>query len=354
MFMSTKEQVIKNLGIDDIEEFQKQYDYKDMVLDQFSVSDNYKLEAPDISLEVTGTGMEAFCNLLKIPYRFGKTIPVDLLQKNVDRLKQPKPIRIVTRENKLINVVDLEKQPHFRVLNTGQLLEYFRGDKFDVKKAVVGDRGAFIDIIHKDLNHIKMAEVGDIVSFGYRIENPFTLFGTSLRSSLFAEELRCTNGMIMPKDIFSIRLSLRKDYGDEQDYFDRFKNGLDQKIGNSFSLNKLEELFADMSKTKVKNISAGKMFSTLDRLGGETFASQLLAVNIPEGLDDKEQYELMREVKKDFTNKPLVERNVTFFNVMYGLTEKAQTFGLQERLAAEQYSSVLFDLCEKQKTFSLN
>lgn len=338
--MSTTEAVIKNVQIGEIDNLQSKYSYEESLLDKFSVEDDYKITVDNKTMDITEMGMQSFCKILGIPYKFGKKIPIDLLQHNVNRLKSPTRVRMVMRDNTLVNLMDSEYYPNFRVLNTSQLLEYFSGNNFDIKKIIVGDEGASIDIVHKDLGQVDL-EPGNFISFGYRIQNPFTMFDSYLKSSLYADQKVCSNGMVLSRRLFGVNLDLRKDYGDEQDYFDRFKNSLDKKIGRSYNLDQLANIFDEANHTKVRGIMANKMISSIKNIDEPTCYKIF-------GFEEKEQ-EI--ESRKKFKENPLIETDQTFFNVMYQLTEECQKFGLRERLKAEQYSSTILDLCGQQKLY---
>lgn len=333
-------------NIKEVEEIQSRYSYDDCMLEDIIMDEGWDIKIKDDNFKGTDDFYINLFKLLNIPYPFTRKIPGDLVVTNVDRLNDEfnTPVTVVRRENTLVNVVKATnnkgKQAFFQKINTGLLLDYFSSENFEMKNCYVGDEGAVIDIIHKDLGQLKLKdrEVGDIIDIGYRLTNPFTMFDNSLKMSLYLNQLVCSNGMVVGRDFGGAKLSLNKNLGDEQVFIERFRTNIDHSITKRFTLDELTDLYNRMVQTPIKYRWLKPIISTVKKFGDD-FLARVMKIDWEQ---EGESY------KDNFENEENEDSDFNYFQTIFDLTQQAQNESVVNRLFLEGYNDKIINLFQKQ------
>lgn len=339
------ELIKKENDIDKLNSFQNKYSFIDSSLSEISITEDGVFTVGSEQYKYTGPFLNSLSKLLKIPFQYAKQIPVDLLSKNVNRLKglHNQPIKMCHRNGVMVNTISTKKQSHFQNVLTGDVLEYFNNDSFKINKSIIGDNGAWVDFIHKDLGVVERAK-GDIIEIGYRIRNPFTMFGNRLEVLLFANQLVCTNGMTMPRNLFNVGVNLNQVYGEGNEYIERLRNSIDKSISKGYSLNNLADLFLGMSRTNINNQNLKKIFGSWRRTPELNF-EYVFGFNWEEKGKD-----FMESIKE----KDYELSDYCYFDTMYKMTEECQKYDLTTQIKVENYTGNLITMYEKQKKLMEN
>lgn len=360
-----KELFVRENDLDKINEIQKQYEYSDSNISDFDfeLDDKYEVKIINGDKEYKGTQQfyVSLFKLMNIPFPFSQKIPSDLLLTNLKRLKSEfdTKCKIVNRGNTLVNAVNMLKNDgkdiHFENLNTSELLEYFNSDNYKIENCYIGDKGAVVDILHNDLGEfdLEQTEVGEIVKVGYRIQNPFTFLANRTRTSLFVEQLSCKNGMVMPSNFLNSSISLNKQLSDSALYIEKLKNDIDHAIGKRYNLDEISDLFKKLSKTKIKYRWLKPVFSKIRSLNDDIFSAIFgIADEGQERNDDIEWF------KTKFREKENENYELTYFDIIFKLTEMCQKLDYGTRLLSEDYVSSIINTYieqeEKIKEFKLS
>lgn len=340
--------------INKIKAIQDSYEYEDdIMLNSITIEDDLSVRVADDNYGGTNDFYKNFYGLLNIPYPFTGKIPIDLLQTNVDRLKNEfnTPIKLVKRDDTLINIIkDTNRNGDklfFQTLNTDMLLDNFSSDNFSLKNCFIGDDGAVVDIVHKDLGVFEMdSKEGDIVEIGYRLKNPFTLHSNKLSMSIYLNQLVCSNGMTMSKEFGSVSLNLNKNIGDEQTFLDRFRTNIDSQINRNYSLDDIAKIYTEMNKTLIKYRWLKPIINTVKNIDSVLLSSVFK-------LDWEEDAEYMKDC---FDNRENEDSDYKYFDTIFSITEKAQKLPIRDRLFLEDFNQKIIKLFTKQQAviFSQN
>lgn len=321
----------------ELKEVQSKYQYTDTELRTVSFNEDMTGNLGDIGdLKFTESGFKSILKLLKIPSAFVKKIDYPTFMYNVEQLKTQYnvPIKYVTRDNTVVNAVSIAgKKSHFQIVDSTEILEYFRGDNFRLVDYRVGDNGASMDIIHNNLSHINVDKLGRI-DFGYRIENPFTLNSDKMVANLFAQQLVCENGMVISKNLMNSKVDLRKLLEDEQQYVDTLKNNLDNNIGKFYTAKNMIKTFEGMANTKIKYKFLKPIMSKVKGINDNFFKSIF-------GYDPSVDKDDVQYFRDKFNNEEYNASDFLYFDVMYNITDKCKTLPLIDRQNLEDYSSTL-------------
>lgn len=325
------------------------YNFRDSELKDFKVENDGKISVKgEGNYEFTPSFLDSFCKLLTIPYSFGKKIPIDLLQFNVDRLKGESKInsnvKFVFRNNILVNVLKTDSNPFFKSLKPSEIISHFNPEKFDITECVMGDYGLTMDVTHKDLSNFEVTKPGDIVSIGYRFSNPFTMFGTTFTAGLYLRQLVCSNGMVANKSIGFKKpsINLRNNLGGDEMYMEAMDKSLRESISKDFSLEKLSTIIKGMLETKIDYRHLQPMLNKVSTYQPE----YMTAVFNIDWTKEKQMYEdLYKSREKDLST-------FKYFDVMFKMTQECQKLDLRSKLQIEEYSDTIINSYKHQ--ISLN
>lgn len=315
-----------------------QCELKDIVLD-----DKLNVGVNNNNYYFTDFSFSTFCKVHKIPSPFVNLIPMDLFLHNIDRLKKELNdivyISYRKNDNAIVNIVKMKKS-HFQVISSDNMLEYFGSDRYDMFELKAGDFGCIADIIHADLGKVEVRK-GDIINFGYRLENPFTRISNALIMSLYANQVVCSNGMVLPKDLLHTSVNLTKILGEESDYLDLFRNKIDNEIGVKYYAETFENILKGMLEMKIKY---RWLKSIIPMLNKYNLIKSVLKIDWDE---DKKIY------MEKFRNDEMGDSDYTFFEVLYGATEQAKSLTkIYEKNMLESESSKIFQLFKNQKSIT--
>lgn len=337
----------REMNLQEVEKIQDEYIIEDKMITQIDVDENFDIKVNDETHKATSDFFQAFYGILGIPYPFTRKIPPDLVITNVDRLKELSniPVKIVRRDDTLVNIVpNINRKGNpvfFKNVNTSLLLDSFSSDSFDLKNCYVGDEGAVIDVVHKDLGQIILDKknVGDIIEVGYRIRNPFTMFDNKLSMSIYLNQLVCLNGMVLGKEFSSSVVNLNKDIGDEQVFIERFRNNIDSNVGRRYSLENLIDLYSKLNITEIKNRWLKPIMNTVKKIGDGDMFSKVF------GFDWEEESDFY---KKSFEEDENGDSEWKYFDTIYKITKHAQKESTRDRLFLEEYNNKIVNLYNKQ------
>jgi len=335
----------------EIEEIQSMYNVEEVMLEDLKINDNLQVLLRNETVRNTDDFLHGFYGILNIPYPFTRKIPTDLLVTNVDRLSQEFniPVKIVSRDGVLINVVsniNRKGQPvFFQQINSSLLLDNFSNDSFELKNSYAGDYGLVMDVIHKDLGQLELeTEEGDIVDIGYRLRNPFTMFGNKLDMSIYLNQLVCKNGMIIGRDFGGVHLNLTKDLGDEETFLQRFRANIDMNISRKFTLDKILEIYNGMVRTNIKNRWLKPIMNNVRKIDDELFTRVFHC-----SWDDE------KEILQDsFENNETDDSDYNYFETIFNITKEAQKESVSNRLFLEEYNNSIINLYKKQLLVTTN
>jgi hypothetical protein len=336
---------ITETDLSKIDEFQKQYEYEDTELSALNFKENndvIEITKGEDKYDATESFYQSLCKLLQIPYPFSRKIPQDLFLTNVDRLKEEfnTRIKLIKREDVLVNVVNISKPDgkllHFQDLNTSEILEYFNTDNFKMSKGYIGDNGSYYDFIHKDLSRFEIKK-DDFIEVGYRIKNPFTFMDTKLTGSMYLNQLVCTNGMVAPKQFLNASINLNKVLGEREIYVEKFKNEIDRYIGKNYTIEKVSDLFLKLADTKIKYRWLKPIYSSIKSMDTDIHSDIFGISEGEQGNDDKKWFDLK------FKENENEDYTMTYFDVIYALTDKVKKANPWLRINAENYTPRIID-----------
>jgi hypothetical protein len=331
-----------------IQEIQNSYDYFSSQLSNITIDEEKNIIIEDEKYKGTELFFESFFKYLRIPYNFANMIPTDLVIENVDRLNDEfnNEMRICKRDNVLVNIeprINRGQEVYRENLDTSNLMEYFSGESFVIKNSYVGDYGAVIDVVHKDLGDFEIDEQGKI-QIGYRIKNPFTFTGTAVSTNLLLHQLICSNGMTLSKRYCGVSMNLNKNYGDQETFIERFKNNLDQKIARGYSIEKISDMYRMMAQTDIKYRWLKPIFSAVRNYDPQLFEK---VFNISWEEDGKNYITLFEDNEND-------DSGYKYFDTIFSLTRNCQKLSHKDRLYFEDYNSNIVKLFEKQVKLTTN
>ncbi len=324
------------------------YHYEDTELAKFDINDvNGNVIHGNESYEYTPSFINSFCNILTIPYNFGRKIPIDLFKFNVNRLKNETKIntnvKFVYRDNTLVNIMKTGSNPFFKCIKPSEILTHFGSDKFEIKECAIGDSGFHVDLIHKDLSNFEVTKPGDIVNIGYRFINPFTMFGVNFSAGLYLNQLVCSNGMVANR-LLGKRpmISLKNNLGGDEIYMETMEKELRLSVAGGFSLEKTGEIIKGMLNTSIN-------YRHLMPIMNKAATYQPNYINDVFKIDwtkEKVTYEkLHKDNEKD-------DSAFKYFDIMFNMTQLAQKLDLRAKLQIEDYADTIIGLYQHQ--ISLN
>jgi len=154
---------------------------------------------------VTNLALERLCVLSGVPFHFGRKIPSDLLQTNLNRLLDHNPIFVVTRKHNQGEVVGAMKVlPKFGIKDLAE--EALTGIKGDFKRALVSDTDIRLTTVQPELSYDVVPT--DTVWPGVTLKASQTN-GVDPRVHLSLFRLVCWNGATIEHSLFSMRLPNR-------------------------------------------------------------------------------------------------------------------------------------------------
>lgn len=341
----------KSPDIDVLDKEFSMYNYGDAELSNFKVEDSGEISIKgERNFKYTSSFVDSFCNLLTIPHSFGRKIPIDLLQFNVDRLKNETKInanvKYVFREDTLVNILKVGKNSFFKALKPSEvILPFLDKDKYKIENCLIGDPGLVVDVTHKDLGDLEATKVGDIISMGYRFSNPFTMFGTNFTAGLYLKQLVCSNGMIANKLMKSYSkpsINLRNNLGDDHMYMEAMEKSLRQSIAKSFDLGSMGSTIKGMLTTEID-------YRHLNSILNKCAAYEPSFINNVFKIDWAETKKVFED---NYRNKENDSSNYKYFDVMFNMTQECQKLDLKSKLQIEEYSDTIISLYNHQ--ISLN
>lgn len=325
----------------DLDKIQSKYSYFNTSLKELTVDNEIKLNIGSDIYKFTSSSFKRFCKVLGIPSPFVKHIPIDLFQTNVDRLKEEYdiPIKVCHRNGVFVNLLPMKKKSHFQNISSDMLVEYFNSDLYEIAEMRIGDFGTSIDVLFKDLGEFEVKK-GEVVSFGYRLDNPFTMLDVKLNMNIFMRQLVCTNGMVIDKSFGSGSVNLQKVFEKEEDYLDAFKNNIDMSIGTDFNASTISKMFVDMTNTYVKYRFLKTIFGKLKNVSDD-FLKNVTKVDLS-----------VEEEKIFYSNKfredEAEDSDFQFFDLIYNITDKAKSLDVYDKMNMEAYASKIISLYNKQ------
>ena len=137
-FAKEKEQIVSSIK-EGLTLLQEDYAYVSTPceLSSLGIDENYQVHQNGHTFQPTEWAFKNFLRSLGIPYHYGMKIPNDLLDTTVTRLRTTvgRPVRLLSREDKLINVVPANYAPPSVVA----VLNLFA--KAKIKSCFISDRG---------------------------------------------------------------------------------------------------------------------------------------------------------------------------------------------------------------------
>lgn len=230
-------------------------------------------------LQLTIQGAKELCKILKIPYSFSTSIPIDLLETNIEQLKgvRDQEIKVVVNNgNKIVNIT---KKKTYADRYYEQLVGWLQNqDKMDFVVGQISDCGYllfFVDREHtlegfaKDEYLCGQCFVGDF----YRIHDDI-----ELRSAIFKDESFATFDSFAPSPKFKITSNKLVELGDD------WTTTLLDMIGQDFAVGmQLLSIQDILRKAKTNNLSYYRFFQVYPKLkrflsGSDVLAQQIFGI----------------------------------------------------------------------------
>lgn len=235
---------------------------------EISIKENGDLLIQNIKFQPTRGGIENICSTLKIPDPFAEYIPTDLFITNVNRLlnKDPEQIFNVFFDKKE-QLIDMNNRINFTQIPTLNILERL---KFEQMRVMFDNHFTKIELVPDIKKDIK-DKVGDLHAAGYTILHYPT--SKSITQALYSIwTLVCTNGAILPRELFREKLNL-KNVLNVEEILSRFTQKIDENTLDQskikISIDRLKE--AHFTVGDFKNI-----FSFAKRLVGSDVVEDVL------------------------------------------------------------------------------
>lgn len=205
--------------------------------------------------KISKSGISNFCSTLKIPDPFADIIPTDLLITNINRLLKEKGenlLNVYADEADLI--VDINEQLKYSNIPSQHLLSLLKIEKEDVHR-------------FKFENHLLLTEIGmkqfefmpdsHLQMLGYAISHYPTLHHATIGQPMIWTNI-CSNGCLFGFSENILKLRIRS-----SNVLEKNINTFLSKIIPNYPVDKFEEMFVDMSNTKITAKDAKKYLNSM-------------------------------------------------------------------------------------------
>lgn len=228
------------------------YDTRVANINQLAVTDEYKLGVNGDQMRMTPWAFQNLLGLLKIPANFGATIPSDLLETIVNRLKGVDPFGVklfVEPDGNVINV----KKATYQAPKLATIVQAMTGD---VALARISIRGLKIATQVPDTE--AEPEAGDVVKVGTMLIASET-GGPLPKVNLMTYRLVCSNGAIVGDNFGNIFWGNKKDDGG----LDAFLTGL---VNLNDRAGQIVTALRTLPERKVTDVEFGRIWNQVRTL----------------------------------------------------------------------------------------
>ncbi len=289
--------------------------------------------------EVAGTysSLKGLCKLLRIPNPFASRIPVDLLQRNIDRLSEEANFEIKTITRKDGNIANFVKEDFVSIPH--QMLFEPLANKYgsaDVLEGKVSDNWLALSLTKGEDEFFKSFEgvsPNDKYDMGVVVINSPTGHMTT-QARVLLHRLICMNQVVGPSN-FDIVKCRPKPNRQLEKVVDNFVEGISKLYCD---VNSIESAITSLDRS-IKPEELKSIFNAVKKITGdvEFVDSEIF------GLDPDDRKEILTNLKKykqgQIEAPP--EPQINLYDVFNNITEQAKTFEQEERYKLESYAGKL-------------
>lgn len=326
--------------LEELDKLSREYVYEeseDMPPSGIHLNQDGTFDVNGSTLNGTRYALKGLCKILRIPNPFASRIPVDLLQKNIDRLGEEADFEakfITRKDGTIVNFVkaDFVGVPHPLLFEP--LVEKYRGaeqlggfisDNWLAVSFTKGEGETFKSFTGNSPNdHYDM---GVVV-----INSPTGHITTQARVLL--HRLVCMNQVIGPSN-FDVVKCRPKPNRDLEAVVNNFIKGID---GLYYDLGQLQ----DMVKSMDRAITAKELKSVFNAVKKITGDMEFVDGEILQ-MDSTDRKEILTELRK-FKQGQIEEPptpDINLYDVFNNITEQAKTFDQEARYKLETYAGKL-------------
>jgi len=326
-------------NFDELSKLYEKYEYSitdEMDFSDISLNEDGSFQVQGESKRSTAGALKGLCKTLRIPNPFASRIPIDLLQRNIDRLAEEASSRakvIYRNDGAIVNFVkdDFVGLPH------GQLFEPFREEynMDDRLGGLISDSWAAIIINQGDegpFSEIKFDD-NDKYDVGVSILNSPSGHKTTI-ANILLNRLVCLNQILTPSNLASVKCRPKPNRKLESVINGFIKRIKEMHIDSQMLESKVKGLDRKLSAKELKSI-----FNSMKKITQDPdFVDEYLLE-----IDTDYRKSTLTDLKK-FTQgelEELPEPDVSLYKVFNNITEKAKDFEQEEKYKMESFAGKL-------------